>query len=127
MTTDIGSTFRALHQPGNPFILANAWDIGSAKMLASLGAQAIAASSGAHAFTLGRSDGGHVMSPFGLSEPAPFAASMAIVRTGAIRRRSHCGPQRQRRTARTVFLVPRGMADPRIFADARVKAAGLIW
>jgi hypothetical protein len=29
-----------------------------------------------------------VMSPFGLSEPAPIAASMAIVRTGAIRRRS---------------------------------------
>jgi hypothetical protein len=34
------------------------------------------------------SDGGHVMSPFGLSEPALIAASMAIVRTGAIRRRS---------------------------------------
>lgn len=57
MTQDIGARFRALHRPGNPFILANAWDIGSAKMLAALGAEAIATSSAAHAFTLGRPDG----------------------------------------------------------------------
>ena len=50
---DPGADFRALHQPGNPFILANAWDRGSAKMLAALGAKALATSSGAHAFTLG--------------------------------------------------------------------------
>jgi 2-methylisocitrate lyase-like PEP mutase family enzyme len=56
MTRDIGAEFRALHQPGNPFILANSWDIGSAKMLAGLGAQAIGTSSAAHAFTLGRLD-----------------------------------------------------------------------
>ncbi len=60
MTHDPGPAFRALHQPGNPFILANAWDAGSAKMLASLGAQAIGTSSAAHAFTLGRPDMGHV-------------------------------------------------------------------
>lgn len=56
MTNNIAATFRALHQSGNPFILANAWDIGSAKMLAGLGAQAIGTSSAAHAFTLGRLD-----------------------------------------------------------------------
>lgn len=60
MSYDIGSSFRALHQPGNPFILANAWDIGSAKVLAAMGAEAIATSSAAHAFTLGRPDMGHV-------------------------------------------------------------------
>lgn len=51
------TSFRDLHMPGQPFILANAWDIGSAKVLKSLGAQAIATSSAAHAFTLGRPDG----------------------------------------------------------------------
>jgi 2-methylisocitrate lyase-like PEP mutase family enzyme len=56
--TDIGATFRALHVPGKPFILANVWDLGSAKMMAGLGAQALATSSAAHAFTLGRPDGG---------------------------------------------------------------------
>lgn len=54
----MGTTFRDLHQRSNPFILANAWDAGSAKMLAGLGAQAIATSSGAHAFTVGRADMG---------------------------------------------------------------------
>ena len=51
------TSFRDMHQPGNPFILANAWDVGSAKMLKSLGAKAIATSSAAHAFTQGRPDG----------------------------------------------------------------------
>ena len=58
--TDIGAKFRALHVPGKPFVLANAWDVGSAKMLAALGAQAIGTSSAAHAFTLGRPDLGGV-------------------------------------------------------------------
>jgi 2-methylisocitrate lyase-like PEP mutase family enzyme len=58
--TDIGSRFRALHVPGAPFILANVWDAGSARMLAGLGAQALATSSAAHAFTLGRPDGGTI-------------------------------------------------------------------
>ncbi|MCV6577353.1 MAG: isocitrate lyase/phosphoenolpyruvate mutase family protein [Cohaesibacter sp.] len=53
-------SFRALHQPGKPFILANAWDKGSARMLAAMGAKAIATSSAAHAFTLGRPDMGYV-------------------------------------------------------------------
>ena len=56
--TDAGAAFRALHVPGEPFVLANAWDRGSAMMLAGLGARAIATSSAAHAFTLGRPDGG---------------------------------------------------------------------
>ncbi|MAM60102.1 isocitrate lyase/phosphoenolpyruvate mutase family protein [Maritimibacter sp. UBA3975] len=60
MATDVGARFRALHQRGNPFILANAWDAGSARVLAGLGAEAIATSSSAHAFTLGRPDMGHV-------------------------------------------------------------------
>ncbi len=56
--TDIGATFRALHVPGNPFILANVWDAGTAKLVAHLGAKALATSSAAHAYVLGRTDGG---------------------------------------------------------------------
>ena len=50
--------FRALHRPGDPFVLANAWDVGSARMLRAMGAQAIGTSSAAHAFTRGLPDGG---------------------------------------------------------------------
>jgi len=48
--------FRALHEQGI-FVIANAWDAGSARVLAGLGFPAIATSSGAMANTLGRLDG----------------------------------------------------------------------
>src|SRR6185503_2654844 len=47
--------FRALHE--RCFVIANAWDAGSARTLAGLGFPALATSSGAHAGTLGRRDG----------------------------------------------------------------------
>jgi len=56
--THPGETFRALHIAGDPFILANVWDRGSAKMMQVMGAKALATSSAAHAFTMGRPDGG---------------------------------------------------------------------
>jgi 2-methylisocitrate lyase-like PEP mutase family enzyme len=49
--------FRALHVPGTPLVMPNAWDVGSAKLLASLGFAAIATTSGGFAATLGRNDG----------------------------------------------------------------------
>jgi 2-methylisocitrate lyase-like PEP mutase family enzyme len=51
------SRFRALHQAPGAFLIANAWDAGSARALAGLGFQAIATSSGAQANTLGKRDG----------------------------------------------------------------------
>ncbi|MEM9344804.1 MAG: isocitrate lyase/phosphoenolpyruvate mutase family protein [Pseudomonadota bacterium] len=53
-------TFRDLHRPGDPFVLVNVWDLGTARMAAALGAQALATSSAAHAFTMGRGDGGTI-------------------------------------------------------------------
>jgi 2-methylisocitrate lyase-like PEP mutase family enzyme len=49
--------FRALHE-GEPFIIPNPWDAGSAKVLAALGFRALAGTSSGFAFTLGRADGG---------------------------------------------------------------------
>jgi 2-methylisocitrate lyase-like PEP mutase family enzyme len=51
-----GERFRALHE-GEPFVIPNPWDAGSAKVLAGLGFQALATTSGGFAFTLGRQDG----------------------------------------------------------------------
>jgi 2-methylisocitrate lyase-like PEP mutase family enzyme len=51
-----GETFRALHQ-GEPFVIPNPWDAGSAKILTGLGFKALATTSGGFAFTLGRPDG----------------------------------------------------------------------
>jgi len=49
--------FRALHDGPGAFVLPNPWDVGSARILAGLGFQALATSSAASAAALGRRDG----------------------------------------------------------------------
>ena len=49
--------FLELHTPGKPLLLPNAWDAGSARVLASLGFEALATTSSGHAATLGLTDG----------------------------------------------------------------------
>jgi 2-methylisocitrate lyase-like PEP mutase family enzyme len=79
---DPGPGFRALHRPGNPFILANVWDVGSARMMAALGAEALATSSAAHAFTLGRPDGGTVTRDEALAHAADVVAATNLPVSG---------------------------------------------
>jgi 2-methylisocitrate lyase-like PEP mutase family enzyme len=55
--SDKATRFRALHQAPGAFVIPNPWDAGSARMLAALGFQALATSSGASAGILGRRDG----------------------------------------------------------------------
>jgi len=50
-------TFRRLHA-GEPFVIPNPWDVGSARVLEALGFPALATTSSGFAFTLGRRDGG---------------------------------------------------------------------
>ncbi|MEL6585181.1 MAG: isocitrate lyase/phosphoenolpyruvate mutase family protein [Pseudomonadota bacterium] len=72
------TTFQEMHRPGDPFILANAWDVGSARMLVALGAQAIATSSAGYAFTRGLPDGGHVGRAEAIAHAAELAAHVAV-------------------------------------------------
>jgi 2-methylisocitrate lyase-like PEP mutase family enzyme len=48
--------FLALHQQERPLLLANAWDVGSARLLTSAGFQALATTSSGYAASLGRLD-----------------------------------------------------------------------
>jgi 2-methylisocitrate lyase-like PEP mutase family enzyme len=62
MTTILTQTakaqhFQTLHQQPGAFVIANAWDAGSARLLTGLGFAALATSSGAAAGILGRRDG----------------------------------------------------------------------
>ena len=52
-----GARLQALHRGPRAFVIANAWDAGSARVLANLGFEALATSSAAAANTLGRNDG----------------------------------------------------------------------
>jgi 2-methylisocitrate lyase-like PEP mutase family enzyme len=66
-----GERFRELHA-GEPFVIPNPWDAGSARVLAALGFQALATTSSGFAFTLGRGDGSVT-----LDETAEHAAALA--------------------------------------------------
>jgi 2-methylisocitrate lyase-like PEP mutase family enzyme len=53
--SEIRARFAQMHQTGC-FVMPNAWDVGSARILASLGFEAIATTSSGHAASLGRMD-----------------------------------------------------------------------
>lgn len=54
---ELVAAFRDLHVPGRPLLLPNPWDIGSARVLATLGYRALATTSSGFAAALGRLDG----------------------------------------------------------------------
>ena len=51
-----GRTFRALHERDHAFIIPNPWDVGTARLLASLGFEALATTSMGYAFSAGKRD-----------------------------------------------------------------------
>jgi 2-methylisocitrate lyase-like PEP mutase family enzyme len=52
-----GKVFRALHQRDEAFIVPNPWDVGTARLLQSLGFKALATTSAGFAFSIGKPDG----------------------------------------------------------------------
>ena len=54
---DKAQRFRALHERPGGFVIPNPWDSGTARMLAGLGYEALATTSGGFAITLGKRDG----------------------------------------------------------------------
>lgn len=76
------TTFREMHVSGDPFILANAWDIGSAKLLAALGAKAIATTSAGHAFVLGSKDMGAITREQSLAHAKELVEATSLPMSG---------------------------------------------
>ena len=52
-----GRTFRELHQRDRALIIPNPWDVGTARLLESLGFEALATTSAGFAFSIGKADG----------------------------------------------------------------------
>ncbi len=129
------SDFRSLHQRGNPFILANAWDIGYAKVLKAMGAQAIATSSAAHAFTLGRPDGLGVSRDEALAHAQDLVAATGLPVQGDFENGWGDDPDTVAETVRLAgeaglagiciedVALPSGGAYARAHAIERIKAA----
>lgn len=75
---ELTEKFRNLHVPGKPLVMPNPWDIGSAKMMAHLGAQALATTSSGHGFTLGLADGGQMTRDAALKHAADLCAAVDV-------------------------------------------------
>ena len=124
MAHDPGAALRALHRPGEPFVLMNAWDRGSARVMAALGAQAIGTTSAGFAFTLGLPDGAG----------SPATRRSATPRTWWRRRGCRSAPtsrtampRRRRGSARPIRLAGEaGLAGASI-EDTDLPGAGAYW
>lgn len=73
--------FWEMHQSGT-FVIPNPWDMGSARMMASLGAKALATSSAGFAFTLGRPDMGQTTRDENLAHAESIIAATALPVSG---------------------------------------------
>lgn len=77
MTTKL-ETFAALHVPGDPIILYNAWDAGSARVIAEAGAKAIATGSASVAAAQGFSDAEALPLELALANAARVVAAVDL-------------------------------------------------
>jgi 2-methylisocitrate lyase-like PEP mutase family enzyme len=75
--TDRAQRFLELHRGDRLLLMPNAWDAGSAKLLASLGFEALATTSSGHAATLGRLD-------YAVSQEDALAGAKSIVEAVAV-------------------------------------------
>jgi hypothetical protein len=135
MAHDPGAVLRALHRPGDPFVLANAWDAGSARMLAALGAQAIGATSAGYAVTLGRPDMGRVTRDEALAHAKARVAAAPLPVSGDLENGYGDKPEDVAQTVRSAAEVglagcsiedtalPGTDAYPRADAVERIRAA----
>jgi 2-methylisocitrate lyase-like PEP mutase family enzyme len=67
-----GKIFRELHERAGAFIIPNPWDVGTARVLAHLGFEALATTSMGYAFSVGRLD-----NSLGRQETMAYASSIA--------------------------------------------------
>jgi 2-methylisocitrate lyase-like PEP mutase family enzyme len=74
---DLAAQFLDLHRKGAPLLMPNPWDIGSARILASLGFAALATTSSGSAAALGRLDGG-ITRDEAIAHAAAIAAAVEV-------------------------------------------------
>ena len=100
---DIGAEFRALHRKGDPFLLANAWDKGSARMMQALGVPAIATTSAGHAFSEGRVDGGTLTRDEALGHAQDLVSAVTVPVSGDFENGFGEAPDEVAQTIRLAF------------------------
>jgi 2-methylisocitrate lyase-like PEP mutase family enzyme len=127
--------FRALHKPGEPFVIPNPWDQGSARILEGLGFKALATTSSGFALTKGRRDYG-VTRDEALDHCRDIAGAVDIPVTADLENGFGARPEDAAETIRLAALTPlcggsiedaSGNADEPVFSQSlaveRIAAA----
>jgi len=78
MANELFQRFAALHVPGDPVVLFNIWDVGSALAVAKAGAKAIATGSASVAMANGFGDGENLPMDFALGNARRIAGSVEL-------------------------------------------------
>ncbi|NWF24955.1 isocitrate lyase/phosphoenolpyruvate mutase family protein [Streptomyces sp. PKU-EA00015] len=81
---DLARRFHALHTPGRPLLLPNAWDTASARIIEDAGAAAIATTSAGVAWDLGTADGDRLEGAAALAQVARIASAVGVPVTADI-------------------------------------------
>lgn len=89
----------ALHRPGHPLVLVNAWDAASARIIEKAGSHAIATSSAGVAFACGYPDGEKISRERMLEAVARICAAVSLPVTADLERGYGDTPEEMRRTA----------------------------
>jgi 2-methylisocitrate lyase-like PEP mutase family enzyme len=132
--------FAELHVSGRPLVMANAWDTGSAKILAHLGYEALATTSSGFANSLGRHDGGVTRdeaiahgAALAAATPLPVSADLehcfaadpaGVAETVGLAARSGLAGCSVEDWDREEFLYDPGLARERVAAAAEAAHAG---
>ncbi|MEU3744367.1 MULTISPECIES: isocitrate lyase/phosphoenolpyruvate mutase family protein [Streptomyces] len=97
--------FRSLHVPGKPLVLPNAWDAASARVVAEVGAPAVATTSAGVAWSLGHGDGDHLGRDEALGAIARITAAVDVPVTADIERGYAADPAGVSETVRGVLAA----------------------
>jgi 2-methylisocitrate lyase-like PEP mutase family enzyme len=124
MPHDPGPAFRALHRPGDPFVLANAWDAGSARVLAAIGAEAIGTTSAGFAFTLGLPDGARISRDQALAHAEALVAATPLPVSGDLENGYGEDPEHVAETIRLAAEAGLGGAS---IEDTDLPGPGAYW
>lgn len=101
----LAETFRRLHHGPNVLVLANCWDVASARVLAAAGAPAIATSSAGVAYTLGYPDGQRISREEMLAVVARVAKAVKVPVTADVESGYGPRPEDAARTAAAVIAA----------------------
>ena len=118
--------FLSLHRPGEPLLIPNPWDAGSAKLLVSLGYRALATTSSGYAATLGRLDG-TVTREEAIAHSAEIVAATEVPVSADLENAFADDPGGVAQTISSRSRPDSPAARSRITADATTRSTTLDW